>query len=396
MLKIEKYYLPTVIDYSLLTFVLLELFLMGSGRLLQLNGITFRMFLFSVCMFMSVLYLLTTDRKISVFSVFLLFLFFLILFLATFIASLNGFDRDLILEDIKPLSYFLMLIYFEMVINTEQKIEFIALLIKSSSLILSIVYIVTMYLLYTGQLNFYYFYRVMEEHSDFVFRENAGFFYKGFLYLCIGWFFFLRRKSLCSFISLILIGIAILLTMTKGFIFGLILVILIALSLKSRKFLLLVFTIISLVLVPRITGIYNEVLGDKSESDNVRMVVLNQVIEDVNVKSLLIGHGLGYGVRERPVHMEVSLLEIFHKQGLIGVAFWILILFQIIYFYRRSRFTNKQEIAFPFLLSSLFIYLESLTNPFMNNPIGMSFLLISLVALKHLSKDDQTGLKQNI
>jgi hypothetical protein len=40
--------------------------------------------------------------------------------------------------------------------------------------------------------------------------------------------------------------------------------------------------------------------------------------------------------------------------------------------------------AYPFVLSVVFVILQSTTNPFMNNPIGLTMILITIVVLSKL------------
>jgi hypothetical protein len=148
------------------------------------------------------------------------------------------------------------------------------------------------------------------------------------------------------------------------------------------KAIFLIFTIlIAYNIIPYLT----EILGDKSDSDRIRIVNFYEVIDRVNPASLLIGHGFGYGVPSRPIHMEISYLEIFHKQGLIGLLFWLILFFYIIIQYFKINI-NYKYIAMPFLLSVIFIYLQSLTNPFMNNPIGLTMILLTIVVFSKIIK----------
>jgi hypothetical protein len=79
--------------------------------------------------------------------------------------------------------------------------------------------------------------------------------------------------------------------------------------------------------------------------------------------------------------MEISYLEIFHKQGLIGLAFWASLAGAIFHQYLQAGPSAETD---AFFYSSLFIFIESLTNQYINNPIGMSILLLSLVCLYKL------------
>lgn len=127
-----------------------------------------------------------------------------------------------------------------------------------------------------------------------------------------------------------------------------------------------------------------ESLGDKSGSDSARFVQIDQVLSNVNPISFFIGHGFGIGVPIRPRGMELSLLEIFHKQGLLGLSFWFGMFIYIFLMYSNIKNKDYKKKALPFLLSVIFIILQSGTNPYMNNPIGLSMILITLVVFLRL------------
>jgi len=62
-------------------------------------------------------------------------------------------------------------------------------------------------------------------------------------------------------------------------------------------------------------------------------------------------------------------------------------------FRKAAKFADRR-LAYPLFLSAAFVFFESLTNPFINNPIGMSFLAICLAALKKLG--DSNGLDASL
>ena len=103
--------------------------------------------------------------------------------------------------------------------------------------------------------------------------------------------------------------------------------------------------------------------------------------QNVTWSSLFLGHGLGAAVGER-TRIEESYLEILHQQGLLGLVFWFAILALLARDYMRALQRGREAMALPFLLGAMFVYIESATNPFLTNPIGMSMVLIALVALK--------------
>jgi hypothetical protein len=365
--------------------ILYELVIGGSGRYFEVGPVTFRMIFYFLAIILGIIYFIF-KKKIKIEIVLLLTSFTLLLFTGFIIGVINGSSLIAIFEDIKPLLFFYILIYFDAVINNFDDIKRIITIIKTGSIFLSISYFVILILLSNGVIDFIVFYEEQKDAGEILFRNDLFFFYKGFLYLCVGFFFFLLSKSNKNRYLAVLIFIAILLTLTRGFILFTFLITSYYILFLNRDFkvkaIFLIFTIlIAYNIIPYLT----EILGDKSDSDRIRIVNFYEVIDRVNPASLLIGHGFGYGVPSRPIHMEISYLEIFHKQGLIGLLFWLILFFYIIIQYFKINI-NYKYIAMPFLLSVIFIYLQSLTNPFMNNPIGLTMILLTIVVFSKIIK----------
>ena len=127
-------------------------------------------------------------------------------------------------------------------------------------------------------------------------------------------------------------------------------------------------------------------LGDKNLSDSIRVQQLVQVAEMIDPLSFFIGHGFGVGVPIRPVHMEIGYHETFHKQGILGLTLWGLFLLLLYNAYVKRK--NYPEIRKSFFLGVLFVIMLSTTNPFFNNPIGISMFMIALASLKVLNRID--------
>jgi len=133
----------------------------------------------------------------------------------------------------------------------------------------------------------------------------------------------------------------------------------------------------------------------RPESDITRLTQIYEVAESTDIFSLFLGHGFGIGVPIRPIHMEISYLEIFHKQGIIGLGFWFI--FGIWIYKKWSALKLLKDIGRPFILSSIFIYIETITNPFINNPIGMSMIIITFLVLTQLvSHEKQINANDNV
>jgi hypothetical protein len=122
----------------------------------------------------------------------------------------------------------------------------------------------------------------------------------------------------------------------------------------------------------------------RAESAEVRLFDLRVVEQSATWGSLLVGQGLGASVGER-ARIEVSYLEILHQQGVLGLLFWTALLALLTRDYVRASRRGEGGTALPFYLAALFVYIESATNPFLTNPIGMSMVLVSLTVLKLLA-----------
>ena len=365
---------------------LYELVVGGSGHYLEIGPLTFRMFIYVFAILLGGVYF--GIKKVLRKDLLIILAAFTVLCLVGIVTGYsNNANTNSILEDIKPLIFFYILIFFYSVINSLDDIFQIVNIIKNGALFLSISYFSILILLFFGVLDFVTFYEKQNAIGEIMFRNDLFFFYKGFLYLCVGYFFFLLSKGYLNQILAILVLLSILLTLTRGFIIFTLLIaiyyyVFINKNIIVKSIFLGLFLITAIIVVPIII----ETLGDKSDSDMIRFITFFEVIDRVNPLTFLIGNGFGVGVPSKPIHMEVSFLEIFHKQGLIGVSFWVCLFIYIFFLYFKIKNKHYKSIALPFLLSVIFIILQSFTNPYMNNPIGLTMILISLVVFSKLTE----------
>jgi hypothetical protein len=358
-----------------------ELAIGGGGRFFEIGPITVRM-LFYLLAFPISIVLIVLAKKIKEYVFVSTVVYTLLLSIGILVGIINHNPIDLILEDIKPLSFFYVLPFFAGAIRNVEDVKLMIRVIKASSIILASGYILLLSLIVTQIVNFSRFYAMMEPYGEVMFRGETFFFYKGFLFLCIGFFFTLQPGRLNRFFAVLLLT-AIILTLTRGFILMVLVVSVFYLMFiyknKLISALLLLGTFITfLAALP----FYLESVGDRSDSDMIRIFAVQQVREKTNPVNFFIGDGFGRGIPIRPIHMEISFLEIFSKQGVCGIMFWLVLLFYISYkFFNSNEPKEHKTLLAPFYLSVIFVYLQSLTNPFLNNPIGMSIVLISLVVL---------------
>jgi len=377
--------------FLIVTLSLYELFIGGGGRFFEIGPLTLRMYIFFFLLAMGTFYIMI---KGSIDKIILgLFCFFLLtIVVSTTFGIINNAELNLLFEDIKPLLYFMSILYLHQVI-TYDNIPKIIRIIKISGLILAVAYIILIILLMFQYLNYRKFYSFISTSKEVMFRGSEGlFFYKGFLYLNIAFFFYFFSKSAKSKLISFFVATAIVLTLTRGFIFSLaICLFFYFVFLNKNIYKKLGFILLSIIGVVIYAIYIIPLLGDKTISNSIRLTQIREVIDSTTIFSFFLGHGFGIGVPVRPIHMEISFLEIFHKQGLLGLMFWFSLFGIIVYYYGKIRTTSPSFNPDAFFIGTLFIYIQTFTNPFLNNPIGMTFVIITLLVFKtiyqHTSHD---------
>ena len=394
----------------LLTVLLFELMLGGGGRLTAWGSVSLRMLFFSLALLVVGIQLFR-KQKIAGDYWFITLLFGSLLIIGLARGISLGASKTYWWEDVKPLLYFFILPFFVYAIRERSTVEQIVGIIKRSGIILSCAFIIVLILIHTSVIPFLDFANTVIDTQEFFFRGELTFFYKGFLYICIALLFVYFTGYPYKHFILILLAVAILLSVTRGFVFALALTYATYYLLKSSFTRSVIFVALSILIVVNgqvvITqsskaighlknqqqNVHSEeitpnpnLFGNKSYSDEGRFRQLKEVAGQTNLSSVFIGHGFGNGIPVRPIHMEISYLEIFHKQGLIGLLFWAYLLWLL---YQKYRSASPGGMSDAFFFGSLFIYFQSLTNQYINNPIGLSMVLLSLVCLDHLKADGE-------
>ena len=353
--------------------------------MVEFHGLTMKMWLFILAQCYVFWEIIIANRRLTRAATIVMLSFLTLVSLGISIGLIAGAGADAIVEDIKPLIYMSCLIFLELTICSEWHLRLVLSIIKACSLVIAVLYIALIGSLLIGFFSFSSLYAMLSNRGadDFMFRGDQGaFFYKGSIYLAVGMILFAFERGWRSIAAISILGVALLATGTRGFFLGVGIVMLahLALSRRSlvRKICYFSVTALSAVLV---WFWFATLAVDRSDSDFQRIDTIHQVLERISPASLFVGHGFGVGVPEKPVHMEVAYLEIFHKQGLVGLTWWggLLALFWVRY--RRAKRIGNPH-AQSLFLCGLFVGVVSSTNPFINNPIGM---LICLVAITGLS-----------
>src|SRR5258706_5915022 len=380
----------------------IELCLGGGGRFTAWGPVSLRMVFFVAALSITVI-AFVKGKRISNSYWRLVLLFLITTGIGLGIGLLDHADRKFWWEDVKPLLYFLILPFFALAIQNKTDVHRVARIIQGSGMTMMALFFIALMLIHTNAVPFLSFYNATVKTEEIFFRGEYTFFYKGFLFLGIAIiFFYFNVKTPINYGIIAFLLIALFLSLTRGFLLALSLTVFSYFLFKKsflKAFIMVGIAVVVLLLgqnaisftsrwlaqQTELHGNANKfdelnpaLLGDRSFSDHERIAQLRQVAQGITFSSLLVGHGLGIGVPIRPVHMEISYLEIFHKQGLIGLTFWAILLWSA---WQKFRAAQPSGLAEAFFFSTLFVFFQSFTNQYINNPIGLSMLLLTFVCL---------------
>lgn len=379
-------------------FFIFELCIGGSGgAFLKSGAITLRKIDFVIALGVAVfIYCFKNRLPKNVAVITLAFLSFT--FFGALIGFLNYGNDSKVYDDFFMLSFFFLLPFYSLFITNLDSVKKIILIVKISAVIMALIYLGVLLAIVLNVIPFLTVYNYISGNDDLLSRGSLGFWYKGFVYMCAGIYFWWPEKRFwIKWFIIILLLTAIFFTFTRGFFLAIFLTA-ILFNLFFRNFFKGLAIIIACVfIIAYFNQFYISISFDRDESDRIRTTQIQQVMDRVNPVSFFIGHGLGEGVPIRDTHMEINYLEVFHKQGIIGVLFWALLLTYIIISYINIRKTNPQNemYARAFLLSTLFIYFESFTNPFLTNSIGLNLVMLTIVCFNVLKNNNDESVSYN-
>lgn len=375
-------------------FLVSEVFLLGSGQDFHvLGGLTLRMLNFLIAIFITIITLIKKER-IPDNDISLLFLYTLTLILAICIGLLfepSSFER--VFLDIKPLSFFYLLPYFVLSIKSIGEIETIVNIFKRCMQIMIITYLGYMFAMEILNLvPFEVVYTLFKESDSIMMRDQGyAFFYKGFVFIPVSSILFVRKREWIWFVMSVM---AVYLTYTRGFYVMLIIGFLLNYLFKQNvSFLRIVGLVLLIIIIYQIVDYFQifAVNEARQGGDKDRILTMQQVVNAITPFSFIMGHGFGHGVPLKPVHMEMCYMEILHKQGLVGLFFWFYLIFKILRFHSLEKLTKQsKDLIDFFVLSGVMIYIQSLFNPYLLNPIGMTMVLLSYVSCKLIAKNENT------
>lgn len=434
----------------LLTIFFIELFVGGGGRLLELGPLSIRQVLFLLLLVTFVYRIIKEkaffNKEINTFfkinlvtvGVYLLIGWFII---SALIGYLNGHALSIIVTDLFRVAFFA--VYFPLAYYISEKRfakEKIITILKYSALIVAIFTIVVSLLgktIYSGNFKPFYDFMNFIMKDDLFFRPSNSVFYKSHFFVLMGLIIslndLLSKKYTKLDIAVLLFGsVSVIWSETRGFILAFIMSVLMIIVLdaklivdpikglmqKGRKLfeskLFVKKSAILLVVIIALPFLYqnmtlqrfeqdtsfnsqqedsNEEAEVNDESVNARMEFILDS-KDILLSSptkLIFGSGYGTEIAGRTTGIEMSFLDILVEQGVIGLAIWgflfLLVFYNYYIAYKKGAKVSTLEISFMAAFMGLLLLTN--INPFINNPLGITFFIILLVASLHKKESTQ-------
>jgi hypothetical protein len=314
----------------------------------------------------------------------------------------QGANMQFLGEDVSPLLSFLALPFFELTMRTRQDILLVIRVVVIAAIGMACCYAVIVVSLWlslwlgVASLGTLYGWLAVSAATDFGISgdgtgEAGRFAYSGALFLGIAIIFLAFKKTRWSKAGVLFLFFSLILVASRGLFLTLALsafcYVLIAPVPVIRK---LGTCVAVLMLAAACLPLLFSLAGDRTASNEARLNTISQVSERIGPGSLVVGHGFGIGVPEKPKHMEIAYLEIFHKQGVLGLFWWAALIGTLATRFRKALPSTDRALAYSLFLVALFVLLESATNPYIDNPIGMYPFLISFAGLGVLAQQERT------
>lgn len=396
-----------LLEKALLVAVLLDLGLGGNGYLIQLFGVRLRVIFFGLCMVWVVLRLLVIEPvRIEQKWWWLLAAFVVITAFGTALGYVHGNRPGAITAELKPLAYFFMLPFFLIAIRTGTDVKLVAAILVLCGTTLAILYVLVLLAAAVGIVDYLDVFNFLRRSDEFIFRmsdnktEFVGFLYKGAFYTCVAAIFLAfspskRAKALCA-----IAVIATAMTLTRGLCLALLLALVVGAVMDWQRkrgaivaaqcVLLIAVTVLAWRVDRQHAALESLARPDRKTSpsqemrrpgDQDRVADILFVVHDMDIQTFVIGRGIGAPIRGRE-RIEMNPLEVLYKQGIVGAALWLALLWLLLALYRAAM---PNPLVLPMFLSGLFVYFATVTNTFLTGSIGMAVVFIaisSLVALK--------------
>lgn len=394
--------------------IVIELVLGGAGRLLTFGPLTIRYILFLLAILYFIFKIIRNnfiiEKNIFYIPVILFFCFYVI-------SIMNGLLRGYPFSDVILSSqgylYLLMFFPFSLLINTSEKAKVIIEIFNKASILLALLTIGIFFafslqpslysVLNPILLNLEYGHLSVRYGLPSVFLKTSPYMAIAFIHELYAYVSLKSNRNTLAVVRMLILVIACLMTMTMGIwlslVFGVLLVILF--SRGSKKITAITLTVIVAVFTFSIFSdfISETIFNRFSRTDKSFIIKFNQLTSLISVwlESFLLGKGFGVrllfksevATREM-VKFELFWLELLVNMGLLGFISYIHIIIKNLFVGLKTSKFSSVECAIKvksLMIGVLMLTVVSSVNPFLNNPIGIGYLIIAISSVSVFNKE---------
>ena len=393
--------------------IVVELVLGGAGRVIMLGALTARYILFLLAILYFVFKVIRNNFKVekNIFHIPVVVFFFFYL-----ISIMNGMIRGYPISDIVFSSqgylYLLMFFPFTLFINTTEKAK-IALHIFNKAAFFLALFSIGIFVAFSARpslysvinpllMNLEYGHLSMRYGLPSVFFKTSPYMAIAFIHELYKYVSLSNERTFFSIIRMFILLVGCLTTMTMGIWVSLVFGILVVISFSngSKKLAALLLTIVVGIAV---TLIFSEFLSSAlvnriSRTDSSYIIKSNQLLTMINVWFENMLFGKGFGVRilfiseiatREMAKFELFWLELLVNMGILGFISYVYIILKNLFVGLKScRKLNLREATHvkSIIIGLLMLCIISSMNPFLNNPIGLGYLVIVMTSINAFYK----------
>jgi hypothetical protein len=370
---------------------LLEVFLGGGGRLIAFGPVSLRMILLAACLCAAVIVELLRWRRADGqwLAIWLVLAYLLVHLPGLMLGAYRGAEPAEMFTEFQQSLYWVAAPFFAMELQSPKTVERAAMLVRVAGIVLAIAYLTLLLGLATGAVDAKVMLAVVAETQEFNSRGDGLLFYKGFLYLGLGIVFLIAQRSRYWLPLVILVFAALIMTLTRGFILAAAISVLTLLIYQRRvaasAFGAIVMLGAAYVVWAYVPSLDEDIASTRDVSNTIRLDDISFIGSHATAATVMFGEGFGSLINDR-FNIENTFLWAWWKLGIAGVIFWLTPLILCAYYFARIPARRSNGLACGFFFGTVFVYVETNTNPFLNNPIGLVFVLLAVFSLRTLAK----------
>jgi hypothetical protein len=309
------------------------------------------------------------------------------------VGAINGGDASQMLTEFQQSLYWLAAPFFALMLQSEQDVQRAAGVVQIAGVTMACIYLGILLALVSGAVPLGLVKAIILGSGEVTFRSGEFFTYKGFLYLGISIVFFVALRGKFWIPLATLVACAMVLTFTRGFLISTAAAVLLMLCVQGRwraaaPVFVLTASAAFLVWI-YLPSLDTSFLGKHDSSTNQRLADMIYMFYHATANTFLFGEGYGSLINNR-FGIENTFLWALWKLGTMGLLFWMLPLSLCVYYYTKIPNRGSNRLANAYLFGTVLVYIQTATNPFLNNPIGLSFAMLAVFSLRRLSRPART------